>query len=128
MECGTANCNSDNDFSILLSMKQVLHVISLHNLNSICCAFKDSTQNSAKIQDKISAVSCCWKSAKLSITDLVTNPCKNCKNWDESKRNLEDINIDIILTKKDKWRLQVARECEIETLKGSIYVASIFLV
>ena len=60
MEFDTASCKSDEDSSLLLSLKHVLHVISYLNLNlSICSTCKDSTQNSSKIQDKVSAASCC---------------------------------------------------------------------
>ena len=59
MEFDTATCKSDGDSSLLLSLKHVLHVNSYLNLNlSICCTCKDLTQNSSKIQDKISAASC----------------------------------------------------------------------
>ena len=46
--------------------------------NSIWCACKDSTQNSSKIPDKISARSSCRKSEKLGFPDVVKTPCKNC--------------------------------------------------
>ena len=102
VEFDTANCKSDKDSSLLLSLKHVLHVILFLNLNlSIYCACKDSTQNSSKTQDKISAVSYCWKSEMLGFPDLVTTPCKNRENWNRSKGDLEDLNNDIILTKKD---------------------------
>ena len=56
----TDSCESNEDSSLLLSLKHVLYVISYLNLNlSICCTCKDWTQNSSKIQDKISAASCC---------------------------------------------------------------------
>ena len=50
---------------------------------------------------------------------LNSKPLQNRKNWDGSKEDLEGLNNDIILTKL----LDGA-----ETLKGSIYVASISLV
>ena len=60
MEFDTASCKSDKHSSLLPSLKHVLHVIQYLNLNlSITCTCKDSTQNSSKIQDKISATSCC---------------------------------------------------------------------
>ena len=79
----------------------MLHVISFVNLKlRICCACKDSTQNFSKIQDKIPTASCCWKSEKLGFPDLVTTPCKNCKNQDRSKGDLENLKNHIILTKE----------------------------
>ena len=87
------------EFSLLLSLKHVLRVIQFLNLNiSICCACKDSTQNSSKIQDK-SLLHLAVE--KLGFPDLVTTPCKNCKNWDGSKGDLEDLNIDITHRKED---------------------------
>ena len=68
LEFDTANCKSDEDSSLLLSLKHVLHVISFLNLNSICCACKDSTQNTSKMQAKISTASCCWKNVKFKTT------------------------------------------------------------
>ena len=102
MEYDTANCKTVEDSSLILSLTHVLHVISFLKLNlGIFCACKDSTQNSSKIQDKISAASYSRISEKLGFLDLVTTPFKNRRNWDGSKGDLEDFNNDVILTKED---------------------------
>ena len=81
MEYDTANCKTVEDSSLILSLTHVLHVISFLKLNlGIFCACKDSTQNSSKIQDKISAASYSRISEKLGFLDLVTTPFKNRRN------------------------------------------------
>ena len=138
MEFDTGKCKSDGHSSLLLSLKDVLHVYSFLNLNlSICCAWKDSTQNSSKIQDKIFAVSCCWKSEKLGFVVLITTPCKNKKRLRGIQRRFGRSQQQHNSTQRRcKWKLRVITEREIwlkllqsaETLKGSIYVACISLV
>ena len=116
MEFDTVNCKSDENSSLhdedsllLLSLKHVLHVILFLNL-SICCACKDSTQNFSKIQDKISAAFYCWNSEKLDSPDVLTAPCKNCKNW--PKGALEDLKHNSN-KKRCNWRQRVVTESEI---------------
>ena len=54
MEFDTASCKSDEDSSLLLSLKHVLHVILYLNLNlSICCTCKHRILQKYKIKSQL---------------------------------------------------------------------------